>query len=393
MSTKRSRTTIDVASLLPGGVDSGDKSFKWQDTTKARTLNWTREQGEGAAKKSHFKVVGVLPQRTSTKKASTTSKVNTRWRISNAEKRWEDDSDIVYIANIFVKDNLVDFFPGSYSDRDGILEDGPGLVLPLWIAGPRASVIEMLVHQKILPAAPESKYNQWVDSVAITSTNYTDVAAEQFTTLKNADQTYVKAKQGHMTVDVVRISQLNELASHLKRDKSVVEILDVNGTVIGTYGKQVTKPANNVFTDFVKRYLEKNHKVDESIIDISRLTADRYGKVVRASYPSNVDVESGEYGTNRKRPLALVLTFIDAAGVEHELPQIWTSRIKPVDILFAELTAVNNSTITREKFQMSGTRDIVRSSVLTLLDQVEESKERDTTPKVLDYDTDALYKK
>lgn len=372
-------TLIDLSTLSAKGYKQ--KPPAWQDPQKNRLNNWTRQQGASAADKYKFKVVGVAPA-TTRGSSSSTNKVTTHWKISNAEERWAEDDTIVYIAGAKLQ-SFMDHFPGKYSDSTGILRADPEAIVALGIAGPRDAVIETLIHHRVLPklgraptAQEQARYDAWVDDVAVTLANYENNLV--YTTLLDYDKKKEAEKKVAPQIDTKRLGDLLFIASLTSNNKKgALQILDKNYDRIGKYGGELDKAASNIFTNYIKKKLDSGINISDLYLDISGLTTGTDAKVAPFTTKlSEDDIRLGNYGSSQKRPLNLQIDVHYGDNTYTILPgALWTSRADPINNLYKELDAVNkNAGEIGISYDIVGDRDQEKRITIDLLNHVKKKK-------------------
>lgn len=394
--SSRTRDLIDISTLYPGAAIA--KIPKWTDPLKERTLNWTRAQANTSMKMGKFKIVGVEPARTRGGKQST-SKANIHWSIDKAEDKWEADPSIIFIADVNPQE-FVNAFESRYSDANGELQSDQVKMVPLWIGGPRAKVVENLVRQRILPkdadkAVLAENTNAWIENVAITQGNH--ATNQTYIDLIAAEEGREQKKTEERTIDVARINELIWLGKQITaRGGASVHIYDINGEDIGRYGGKLSKNPNNIFTDWIMKKVSKGGlDFEKYAIDISKLSTEASGSTIsRIDVPESANIEEGVYGGLTKRPVNVRITVTYDDDKKFVIPanSIWTSSVEPVELLFNEMKAVNNNTEGVVKYAFTGTADSAKRATAGLLEDVKKrgTSEKKTERQVA-YDASALY--
>jgi hypothetical protein len=385
---KSEKARIDLSTLLPEQKKAGRKP----EGDKIYTHTWTRAQGEGAGKKGEFRVVGIAPKK---KECKARIKQNGKWKISKALEKWEEiDPSIVFVPSVYLS-TFTKYFPRYYSDKEEILEnEDPSHpeFIDLWIAGPRQAVIENLQQEYVLPDedrfADSNEVDNWLSDVAITRDNYDGTMQDIYEQLLEREKETVKEKKKELA-DPQRIHEKIELAKAIKGKKVDVDVLDSNDLPVGKFGKSLTKPIKNVFTDALVREIKKGKikegVVPNSYIDISKLIPGDPNASVSALHTINesVNPSKGEYGATSKRSLGLNLTFT-YDGKEYPLGDhfVWTTKSPSVDVLFAEMEAVNNKTNkTGSHYNYGGQKSkAIKASVNELLREYQDGK-KEKAPK------------
>lgn len=368
--------TIDFETLLP---KQGKKTNKKYDDIREFTHTWTRTQGEGAAPKHEFRVVGIETKRVKDKPRT---KQTGRWKLNKAEERWEGKNaeSIIYIPTASFK-SFADAFPSYYTDKNSVYEDNPEEFIDLWITGPRIAVVENLQKEKVLPELnpKDQSINDWLSQVAISIDNYNGDMAELYNDILEQDKQLDETKKDTQEIHPDKIYELVELAKAIRGKKVGVKVLDVNKVVVVKYGEKLKKPTKNVFTDRLVSLIDRGKDLDSKILDISELSKDMPSKVEIGKKPEMADPRKGDYGTTTKRPLGFELTFT-YKGESHDLGKyfVWTTDPSSVQVLFAEMDAVNENTReTGMSYSFTEKASTVRTRVAALLDERKEKSKSD----------------